>query len=277
MKIYSSKYRINLGIFESLKIFFCEIKSHKKYIFSTIYNDIIAKYKQDKLGLLWTIILPIVPMSIYILLATIKAFKSSEYMPHIFYISVGMTIWLLISEIMVITMKSIKKNKTTLLKSNFPFSVIYISSLGELILNIFIRICLVIFIMFYFSIKINLINILLFILFLIPILLFAFSSGIILSFLDTYIPDTKRLLDMFLRYGLFLSSVIFPFPIDGLLGELNRFNIFNTFIVSSREILYCGYTKLLDLYIIYTLFSIVLFLFAIQLALRLEFRVRAYL
>jgi lipopolysaccharide transport system permease protein len=277
MKIYSSKFRSNLGIFKSIKIFFAEIKAYKKYIVSSVYNDIVAKYKQDKLGLLWSIILPIVPMSIYILLATIKAFKSSDNMPHIFYIAVGMTVWLLMSEIMVTTMKSIKKNKTILLKSNFPFSVVYVSSLGELLLNVFVRVVVVVFIMIYFSIQVSIINIVLFILSLVPILIFAFSSGIILSFLDTYIPDTKRLLDMFLRYGLFLSSVIFPFPTTGFLGELNNFNIFNTFIVASREILYFGYTNMLNLYCVYSFISFILFIIAIQFTLRLEFRIRAYL
>jgi len=274
---YSANFRCDLTIFQLVILFFKEISSHKRYIISSITNDIKAKYKQDNLGLLWSIILPIVPMSLYILLSTIKAFKNSDSMPHIFYISMGMTVWLLISEIMVATMKSIKKNKTILLKSNFPFSAIYISSIGELLLNAFVRIVVVVMIILYLHIDIKLFNFLLSILFLIPVLLFAFSVGMILSIFDIYIPDTKRLVDMFLRYGLFLSSVIFPFPKDGILGYINQFNIFNTFVESVRDALYFGGLSSYTNYIICTFISILLFLVALFLSLKLEFKVRGNL
>jgi len=276
-RVYSSNYRCELNIFQLISLFFTEIFSYRKYIKSTILNDIKAKYKQDNLGLLWSIILPIVPMSLYILLATIKAFKESENIPHIFYIAVGMTVWLLISEFIVSTMKSIKKNKTILLKSNFPFSVIYISSIGELLLNTFVRIMVVGIIVIYFHIDLKLVNIILGLLFLMPVLLFAFSVGIILSIFDIYIPDTKRLVDMFLRYGLFLSSVIFPFPKDGVLGELNQFNIFNTFIEGVRNILYFGSLESYSNYVICSGITFVLFLIALFLSLKLEFKVRGNL
>ena len=276
-QIYSANFRCEYNVFQLVLLFIQEIYAYRRYIISSITNDIKAKYKQDNLGLLWSIILPIVPMSLYILLSTIKAFKNSDSMPHIFYISMGMTVWLLISEIMVATMKSIKKNKTILLKSNFPFSAIYISSIGELLLNAFVRIVVVVMIILYLHIDIKLFNFLLSILFLIPVLLFAFSVGMILSIFDIYIPDTKRLVDMFLRYGLFLSSVIFPFPKDGILGYINQFNIFNTFVESVRDALYFGGLSSYTNYIICTFISILLFLVALFLSLKLEFKVRGNL
>jgi len=276
-KVYSSSFRCNLNIIQLVSLFFKEIYIHRRYIISSILNDIKAKYKQDNLGLLWSIILPIVPMSLYILLSTIKAFKNSDSMPHIFYISVGMTIWLLMSETIVTTMKSIRKNKNILLKSNFPFSAVYISSIGELLLNTAVRLVVVIIITLYLKIDIKLINLALSILFLIPVLLFAFSMGIILSIFDIYIPDTKRLVDMFLRYGLFLSSVIFPFPKDGILGTINQFNIFNTFIENIRSILYFGELSSYTNYIACVVISILLFLVAVFLSLKLEFKLRGNL
>jgi len=277
VKVYSSNYRCELNVFELVILFVKEIVAYRRYIVSSIFNDLKAKYKQDNLGLLWSVILPIVPMSLYILLASIKAFKESESIPHIFYIAVGMTVWLLISEMIVAIMKSIKKNKTILLKSNFPFSVIYVSSVGELLLNTFIRIVVVSIIVFYFNIDLSFLNILLGILFLIPVIFFAFSVGMILSIFDIYIPDTKRLIDMFLRYGLFLSSVIFPFPKEGLLGELNQFNIFNTFVESVRNILYFGTLDSYTNFIICSMVSFGLFLLALFITLKLEFKVRGNL
>ena len=276
-QIYSANFRCEYNVFQLVLLFIKEIYAYRRYILSSIVNEIKAKYKQDNLGLLWSIILPIVPMSLYILLATIKAFKDSGEIPHIFYISVGMTVWLLISEIIVATMKSIKKNKTILLKSNFPFSVIYVSSIGDLLLNVFVRLIVVGIVIIYFDIDISIINLILSILALIPVLLFAFSVGMILSIFDIYIPDTKRLIDMFLRYGLFLSSVIFPFPKEGTLGYLNQFNIFNTFVESVRNILYFGHLESYTNYFICTGVSIVLFLIALFLSLKLEFKVRGNL
>jgi lipopolysaccharide transport system permease protein len=264
-----------LSIKKSLQLFFNEIIKYKNYIFTSIYSDIISKYKQDNFGLLWSVILPIVPMSLYLLLASIKAFKKSEDMPYIFYITIGMMIWLLMSEIIVTTMKSLRKNKKILLKSNFPFSVVYISSIGELLVNMFIRLIFVIIIMITFSIHIDILNLFLTIFALTPIIIFAFSFGIILSISDIYIPDTKRLVDMFLRYGLFLSSVIFPFPKDGILGFLNQFNIFNTFVESVRSVLYFGTIYNYIGYTVFSIISIILFTIAIFIMLKIEFKVRS--
>lgn len=275
IKIYTPNYRCNLSIKKSLQLFFNEIIKYKNYIFTSIYSDIISKYKQDNFGLLWSVILPIVPMSLYLLLASIKAFKKSEDMPYIFYITIGMMIWLLMSEIIVTTMKSLRKNKKILLKSNFPFSVVYISSIGELLVNMFIRLIFVIIIMITFSIHIDILNLFLTIFALTPIIIFAFSFGIILSISDIYIPDTKRLVDMFLRYGLFLSSVIFPFPKDGILGFLNQFNIFNTFVESVRSVLYFGTIYNYIGYTVFSIISIILFTIAIFIMLKIEFKVRS--
>ena len=277
MQIYSRNYRCELSIIEALKLFFAQIFSYKKYIISSIYSEIKSKYQKETFGMVWSIILPIIPMSLYILLATIKAFKADDNIPHVFYIAIGLITWLLMSELIVATMKSIRKNKTTLLKSNFPFSVIYISSIGEVLFNMSIRMVVLIAIVLYFSIDIKFINVIYTLIAFIPIIMFSFGVGKLLSIIDIYIPDTKRLVDMFLRYGLFLSSVIFPFPTTGTLGELNSFNIFNTFVTSIRELLYYGHITNIENILICSALGIIIFIIAVFIFIKLEYKVRANL
>jgi len=277
MQIYSRNYRCELSIIEALKLFFAQIFSYKKYIISSIYSEIKSKYQKETFGMVWSIILPIIPMSLYILLATIKAFKADDNIPHVFYIAIGLITWLLMSELIVATMKSIRKNKTTLLKSNFPFSVIYISSIGEVLFNMSIRMVVLIAIVLYFSIDIKFINVIYTLIAFIPIIMFSFGVGKLLSIIDIYIPDTKRLVDMFLRYGLFLSSVIFPFPTTGTLGELNSFNIFNTFVTSIRELLYYGHITNIENFLICSALGIIIFIIAVFIFIKLEYKVRANL
>jgi hypothetical protein len=45
---------------------------------------------------------------------------------------------------------------------------------------------------------------------------------------------------MFLTYGMFTSSVIFPMPTDGILGLVNSVNIFNHLIVGIRDFIVLG-------------------------------------
>ena len=68
--------------------------------------------------------------------------------------------------------------------------------------------------------------------------LFAISTGMILSILNTIVPDTIKIFDIAMRYGIFLSSVIFPFPDEGALGAINQFNVFNTYINAFRNAIY---------------------------------------
>jgi len=277
LKVYSSNFRCDVTLLEALYIFFHQIISFKKHIFSIIKKDMKSKYKQDTFGMLWSLVLPVIPMTVYMLLASIKVFKTSENMPFIFYIAMGMTVWLLMTSIIKTVMNSLRNSKNILIKMDFPISIVYATSIGEILFETLIRLLVVTGIMLWYQIGFNILDIFLMFILLIPAIIISFGIGIFLSLIDVVLPDTRKIIDMFFRYGLFASSVIFPFPDEGILGIINNINIFNTFVITLREALFYGSISHSFLYVTSTLISLFFILFIIKQAYKMEYKIRTYL
>ena len=90
MKIYSASYRCNANIFTALIALFQQAMTYRWQIWLAIKKKIHATYQQDVFGLFWSIVMPIIPMTVYMVLAEIKVFKTVDDMPFIYYIAMGM-------------------------------------------------------------------------------------------------------------------------------------------------------------------------------------------
>ena len=277
MKIYSANFRCNDNILTALKALYQQAKTFRWQIWLAIKKSIHQTYQQDVFGLFWSIVMPIIPMTIYMILAYIKVFKTVDNMPFIFYISMGMLVWLLMATTIHTIMLSIKNEKSILTTTNFPLFPMILSRLGEVLHDTVIRFLIVAVIVLSFQIDLGITNILLALLSLIPAIIFALGLGMMLSILDVVVQDTRRIVLLILRYGLFISSVIMPFPEWGIPGILNQYNIFNTYVNATRDLLHHGSIQHLDLYIYSSIFSVVIFLVAVKLIYSMDYKIRAYL
>lgn len=277
MKSYSSNYRCNTGIITVLFTLLQQVITYQWQIRLSIKKKIHATYQQDVLSLFWAIFIPIVPMTVYMILAHIKVFKSVEDMPHIYYIAVGMFVWLIMATTIHALTESIKREKSILTTTNFPVFPVMISRLGEVLHDSTIRLIALAVIIILYNVDIAFTSYILAFIALIPAIIFALGLGMMLAILDVVVQDTRRIVTLMLRYGLFISSVIFPFPEWGIPGALNQFNIFNTYVNAIRDILFYGYIENLSLYLYTSVVAIVIFLVAAKLVYSMEFKVRAYL
>ena len=74
----------------------------------------------------------------------------------------------------------------------------------------------------------------------IALICFGFGLGILLGIFNSASSDIANVSNMFLTYGMFASSVIFPMPTEGILGLVNCLNIFNHLIVGIRDFIVLG-------------------------------------
>lgn len=277
VKVYTNNFRCNTTLLEATKTLIGQMLEYKWQIWLAIKKKIYATYQQDVLGIFWAIFMPIVPMTIYIVLAQIKVFKTVEDMPFIYYIAMGMLVWLLMAKTIHTLVLTIKSEKSILRTTNFPIFPILLSRLGEVLHDTGIRLIAVTIIIALFNIKITIVSFALTLLSFIPAIIFALGTGMILGILDVIVQDTRRIVLLALRYGLFVSSVIFPFPKEGIAANINSFNFFNTFVNESRNLLYYGHLENPALFWITSAVSILVFLFASKIVYIMDYRVRAYL
>jgi ABC-type polysaccharide/polyol phosphate export permease len=76
-----------------------------------------------------------------------------------------------------------------------------------------------------------------------PLVALGLGLGILLGIFNSANNDIANVSKIFFRYGMFLSSVIFPMPSEGAIGLLNNFNIFNHLIVGIRDFLVLGHLQ----------------------------------
>lgn len=276
-KVYSAQYRCNATFIESLKALFLQAKEYRWQIWLAIKKKIQATYQQDTFGLFWSIVMPIIPMTVYMVLAQIKVLKTVENMPFVYYISMGMLVWLLMATSIHAMLLAIKSEKSILTTTNFPIFPALLSRLGEVLNDTGIRFIVVAIIVIWYQIDVTLYGLIMALLSLIPAIIFAMGIGMMLSILDVIVQDTRRIILLALRYGLFISSVIFPFPENGIAGFLNDFNFFNTFVNATRDLLHHGSIHQPMVFMITSLVGALIFTIAAKLIYTMDYKIRAYL
>lgn len=276
-KVYSSKYRCNATFIEAVKALYMQAKEYRWQIWLAIQKKIHVTYQQDTFGLFWSLFMPIVPMTVYMVLANIKVLKTVENMPFVYYIGMGMLVWLLMATSIHSMLLSIKSEKSILTTTNYPIFPALLSRMGEVLHDTTVRLIVVIIIAVWYHIDVTPGSLLLALLSLIPAVVFVLGVGMLLSLLDVIIQDTRRIVLLVLRYGLFISSVIFPFPKTGIAGFLNDFNFFNTFVNATRDLLYSGVLPEPTVFFITSFIGFVVFVFAAKLVYTMDYKIRAYL
>jgi lipopolysaccharide transport system permease protein len=271
--VYKQDNNVDDSLIAACKNAVLTIKIYKWLIWVEFKKNFFSPYTQSGIGKLWAFILPLIPISVYLLLGYLRVLNIGDDMPYPVFIISGMTFWFLIREGIQTTMRSIQRNAHILSKLKMPFLVIILSNLGSVIANFMIRLSFLILIMilfnFYPGFRILFLPIIIF-----PVILFCCGLGVILSILNTTNNDVGNFADIFLSYGLFVSSVIFSMPTSGVIGTINKLNIFNEFIVVLRQFIVFGSLNDPLKYLLITTISIFIFLISIRYQHRMQYLIR---
>ncbi len=274
--VYNKDTRLNASVLEAFSNVFRSAWSFRWLIWTNIKRDLTAPYKQSFLGIIWSIIVPIIPITAYIFLGLLGVLSVKGGMPFALYIMLGMTVWLIFADGIRSVINRLEGQRGVITKIKVPLIVVILSGFGLVCSDTLIRLLFVVatFVVY----KITPSWTLLFLPFLLlPLVLLSFGLGIILSFLNTVIKDTKNIVNMFLTYGMFVSSVIFAMPTTGLLGRINLINIPNHYIVAIRDFMVFGRINNLELYSIASIVSLAIFIFSIKVLYSLEYKVVGHL
>jgi lipopolysaccharide transport system permease protein len=240
--VYHKDYLISDSLITAWRKTLQAIWRNRWLIWVNFKKDFFSQYKQSGLGLLWSLIVPLIPVSAFLFLGYVRVLNVRGGMPFAVYIITGMTFWLLLREGIDAGMGAIQRDKRILTKINTPLMVVILSRYGSVCANTLIRLVFLIFILYYYKIVPSL-NIILIPFMVFPLVALGLGLGILLGIFNSANNDIANVSKIFFRYGMFLSSVIFPMPSEGAIGLLNNFNIFNHLIVGIRDFLVLGHLQ----------------------------------
>jgi lipopolysaccharide transport system permease protein len=231
----------NLGVPTIKAVWFSlrDIWFYRWLIWVNFKKDFVGQYKRSSLAIMWTIVMPLIPLTAYLFLAFIRALNVTSGLPYPVYIISGMTIWLILSEGITSAMGAVNKERSVLTKVKIPLITVIMAGYGKVCANTLIRIPFLVLVFIIFHIYPPPIT-LLFPLVLLPIIFLGLGFGIIFGMLGAMTQDAENAVAVLMRYGMFLCSVVFAMPTDGLAGTLNRLNIFNHLVVGLRDFLVYG-------------------------------------
>ncbi len=185
-----------------------DIWTYRELFYFLSWRDILSRYKQTVLGILWSVIRPILTMIVFTVIFGRIANLPSGNVPYPILIFVAMLPWQLFANSLSQSSESLVANAGMVSKVYFPRMIIPASSIIVAFIDFFISFIILGIIMVWYrfipSWKIIFIPALLLVTFLI-----AFGLGLILSALNVKYRDFRHIVPFIVQFGMFISPVGF--------------------------------------------------------------------
>ena len=206
-----SKNNENILIIEAGKTekqYLLDLWKYRELFYFLSWRDILSRYKQTVLGVVWSVIRPILTMIVFTIIFGRIAKLPSGDVPYPVLVFVAMLPWQLFANSLAQSSESLIANAGMVSKIYFPRMIIPASSIIVAFIDFFISFILLGVIMAWYrfipSWKIVFIPLFLLITFLI-----AFGLGLIFSALNVKYRDFRHIVPFIVSFGLYVSPVGF--------------------------------------------------------------------
>lgn len=238
-RVYRPDSRADTGLFAAIDALARELSTFRSHIGTLFWNDFRASYRGAALGVFWNFILPLVPVSVYVLLVNLRVFPTYEGLDPALYIAFNVTLWSLFTGLINQPIQIVRSRNTEVMKTAMPLSASIAASFARLCFDTSVRAVLIVILMLATTTAPTILS---------PAVLlviagggvFFLGLGLFLSVANVIYPDIERVVSIILQYGVFLSGVIFPLSSVGPFAPLETLNPFNVFIHAARDAVFLG-------------------------------------
>jgi lipopolysaccharide transport system permease protein len=186
-----------------------EFYRYRELFYFLVWRDVKIRYKQTLLGASWAVLQPFSMMVVFNLLFGQKAGIGSEGVPYPVFSYAALVPWAYFQHAMPLASNSLVSNSKLISKVYFPRAIIPSSSALSGAVDFFIAALILIGVMLYYQIPITA-GLLLWPLFLIPLIMFTTSLGMFFSSLNVKYRDIKYTIPFLVQILMFISPVIYP-------------------------------------------------------------------
>jgi len=186
-----------------------EFWRYRELFYFLVWRDVKIRYKQTALGATWAVIQPFFTMVIFTLFFGRLAKMPSDGMPYpIFYYS-ALIPWTYFSTALGQSGNSLVTNANLIRRVYFPRVALPAASAFGGLVDFAIACVVLIGMMFYYHIPFTW-ALLLWPLFMVPLVLLVLSLGMILASLNVKFRDIKYAIPFFIQSILFVTPIIYP-------------------------------------------------------------------
>ncbi len=269
--VYTSGYGRNLGYVAAYSQLLRDLYHFRGLIWQYIRRDFVASYRGTALGVLWRIIMPLVPPSVYIFLHLLGVFRAGTGMPRALYVVAGISFWDLWATTISVTLNRLSSQAAMVKKAKVPLIVVYVTGIGQILFDAMVRFTLLVILLLAFGMPFHW-TWLAIPLLAAPFVIFGFGLGVFLSFFAAFTKDVSNAVVIVIRYGLFASAVIFPLPMKGIVGRVILYNPMYHLIENTRHLIVFGRLVTPQSYWICLIIAFIIFVFTMKKTCSLEER-----
>lgn len=205
-----------------------------------LVRDTKAMYRQSLLGYVWMFLPPLATVFVWVLLnkSSLVNIDAGD-VPYPLFVITGTVLWTAFNGSVMAMQEIIGSARSLLSKVNFPHEALIIAAFGKAILNSVIPTLLLLPALIVYGVRPEF-SMLYFPLGFLVIVLLGSAIGLLFVPIGALYGDVGRLIQMGLRFGFFVTPVIYALPESGLTRTLLLWNPVSAPLVSSRSWLIGG-------------------------------------
>lgn len=188
--------------------FWKDLWNYRGLFYFLSWRDILVRYKQTAIGILWSVIRPLATMVIFTVIFGKVAHLPSDGIPYILIVSAGMLPWQFFANAFSEASNSLIANSSMLSKVYFPRIIVPISSVMVSFIDLLISFAIMAILMawYHFIPGINLIFLPLFIALAVFV---TIGLSLLISALNVKYRDFRYIVPFIVQFGLYISPVGF--------------------------------------------------------------------
>lgn len=214
-----------------------ELWNYRELLYFFSWRDLKVRYKQTALGVLWSILQPLITMMVFSFFFGKLAGMPSDGVPYPIFVYTGLLFWQFFSDALGETSNSLVANKAIVSKVYFPRLLLPISGVITKFVDFLISAVILVFLMIYYGYTPNLSGLAILPLLLVLTFMAAVGLGLFLSAVNVKYRDVRYALPFFIQLLLFVTPVIYPASIAGSYSKILALNPMMGVIQSARAAL----------------------------------------
>ena len=188
------------------KLYVRDLWEYRELFFFLAWKDILIRYKQTVLGILWAIIQPVFSMLVMTFVFEQMAGFSSDNVPYAIWVFVATVPWQFFSSAFSSASNSLIGNSNLLTKVYFPRLIIPVSAVITALVDTLISIVILFILMLGFGYAPTW-RIVMMPVFLLAIFIVALGAGLIIAAINVKYRDFKYIVPFIVQFGMYISPV----------------------------------------------------------------------
>jgi lipopolysaccharide transport system permease protein len=214
-----------------------ELWNYRELLYFFSWRDLKVRYKQTVIGVLWSILQPLITMLVFTFFFGKLVGIPSDGVPYPIFVYTGLLFWQFFSDALNETSNALIANRAIITKVYFPRLILPVSAVLTKFVDFAISSIILVGLMIYYGYTPNLSGLLILPLLLVLTFMSAIGLGLLLSAVNVKYRDVRYALPFFIQLLLFVTPVIYPASIAGAYSKVLALNPMMGVIQSARAAL----------------------------------------